>query len=159
MWPITFVGNPQMGKGIGWQSQWLASSGQLHCSCWEGEPNYGCRFNCAILPLFLKLLINTSFQAKMWCLTSQPPWLQAETKWLVFCQMQWPLCTGGPALAELLSTKKLSDVIALHFWPIQDILSLKTWLTEPVEIFFLFQPKFHHHFFLLKCYTKKSLWY
>ena len=52
MQPITFVGNPQMGKGIGWQSQWPASSAQLHRSCWEGEPNYGCRFNFALLLLY-----------------------------------------------------------------------------------------------------------
>ena len=35
------------------------------------------------------------------------------------------------------------------------IFSLKTWPTEPVEMFFLFQLKFHHHFiFFSKWYTK-----
>ena len=110
--------------------------------------------------LFLELLINTSFQAKMWYLTSQPPWPQAETKWPVFSPTLWLLSTGGRAPAELLLTKKLSDTIALHFWPIQDILSLKTWPTEPVEIFFCkscYQPKCYHHFFYLKWLTK-YLW-
>ena len=89
--------------------------------------------------LFLELLINTSFQAKMWYLTSQPPWPQAETKWPVFSPTLWLLSTGGRAPAELLLTKKLSDTIALHFWPIQDILSLKTWPTDPVEMFLLYK--------------------
>ena len=166
MRPITIVGNPQMGKGIGWQSQWPASSGQLHCSCWEGEPNYGCRFNFALLLLYncfisgkdvvsdVSATMAASRDKMTGVLSNAVTSLHRRTgsgRVVIDKKAEWRVCSA------------FFDPSKIFFHSRPDLLNL----LKKSFCSLCYQPKCYHHFFLLKVAYKSicdnavamSFWY
>ena len=76
----------------------------------------------------LSRLCDTYCQEKMLSPMCLPRWPQAGRKCQGFSPTLWPPCTGGLAQAELLSTRKQSDLLALRFDIQSNSQDLKCWI-------------------------------